>query len=125
MHNMKKVFSILILFLLIISCKPGSQDNSRSDDTLDTDLAIQVDNVLAQFFSENRPGASVIIQKKGEILFRRGYGLADLEHNIPIEPDMVFRIASLTKQFTAVLIMQLVEQGKISLDDEIIKFFPD
>jgi len=125
MHNMKKVFSILILFLLVISCKPGSQDNSRSGDTFDSDLAQQVDNVLSQFFSENRPGASVTVKKKGKILFRKGYGLADLEHNIPIEPDMVFRIASLTKQFTAVMIMQLVEQGKISLDDEIVKFFPD
>ncbi len=124
MRNIKKIFSILIFFLLIISCKQASQDNSLAGSVLDTDFARQVDNVLSQFFSKNRPGASVIVKKKGEVLFRRGYGLADLEHTIPIEPDMVFRIASLTKQFTAVLIMQLVEQGKISLDDEIIKFFP-
>lgn len=125
MRNLRNLFFALTLILLIISCKPVSHINTETDYQPDTELTKLIDEVLSQSFSENKPGVSVLARKEGETIFRRGYGLADLEHNIPIEPDMVFRIASITKQFTAVLIMQLVELGNIALDDKITKFFPD
>jgi CubicO group peptidase (beta-lactamase class C family) len=61
----------------------------------------------------------------GKILFRRGYGLANLETKTPMRPEMVFQIGSVTKQFTSTAILMLVEQLKLSLDDDIRKYLPD
>jgi CubicO group peptidase (beta-lactamase class C family) len=67
----------------------------------------------------------VIVVKDAKIIFRKGQGMANLEFGVPIEPDMVFRLGSITKQFTAVAILMLAEQGKLALDDSISKFLPD
>jgi len=71
------------------------------------------------------PGVSVAVEHHGELLMAEGFGYADLEHDVPVNPETVFRVGSTTKQFTALAILQLVEQGKIALGDEITKFLPD
>ena len=71
------------------------------------------------------PGVSVAVEHHGELLMAEGFGYADLEHDVPVHPETVFRIGSVTKQFTALSILQLVEQGKIALDDEMTRFLPD
>lgn len=71
------------------------------------------------------PGLAVLVARDGEILFQGGYGLADLEKKSPTTPETKFRIGSITKQFTAVAVLQLAEQGKLSLDDSLAKYFPD
>ena len=63
-----------------------------------------------------------IVVKDGRPVFRRAYGIADLEFGVLLEPDMVFRIGSVTKQFTAAAILQLADQGKLALDDEVTKY---
>jgi D-alanyl-D-alanine carboxypeptidase len=85
----------------------------------------QLDAVVASYFKADEPGAAVLVMRDGKPLLRKGYGLADVELGVAIQPEHVFRVGSITKQFTAVAILQLVEQGKISLDDPITKFFPD
>jgi CubicO group peptidase (beta-lactamase class C family) len=85
----------------------------------------QLDAVVASYFKADEPGAAVLVMRDGKPLLRKGYGLADVELGVAIQPEHVFRVGSLTKQFTAVAILQLVEQGKISLADQITKFFPD
>jgi CubicO group peptidase (beta-lactamase class C family) len=67
----------------------------------------------------------VLVMKNNKALLEKGYGMADLEWNIPVTPQTKFRIGSVTKQFTAACILQLVEQGKLSLDDKLSKFIPD
>ena len=84
-----------------------------------------IDQLLSGTFKPGEPGAAVIVTRKGQTLFRKGYGMADLELQVPIEPDMVFRLGSVTKQFTAVAILMLEEQGKLSVSDPITKFLPD
>ncbi|MBI9046725.1 MAG: serine hydrolase [Anaerolineaceae bacterium] len=84
-----------------------------------------IDQMLQEQFPADQPGAAVIITKNGEMFFRKGYGLANLEHNIPIEPHMVFRLGSITKQFTAVAILMLYEEGKLDLQDCITKYLQD
>ncbi len=91
----------------------------------DDALAAKIDAVMAETYKPGQPGAAVIVRKDGRTLFRKGYGLADLELNVPVAPDMVFRLGSITKQFTAVAILMLAEQGKLGLRDEITKFLPD
>ncbi|WP_255478791.1 serine hydrolase [Rufibacter sp. XAAS-G3-1] len=71
------------------------------------------------------PGMGVAVAKKGEIIFERGYGEADAEMGITAGPETVYKIGSLTKQFTAAIILRLVEAGKVSLEDSITKFLPD
>jgi len=70
-------------------------------------------------------GVSVAVEHHGDLLLLRGYGSADLENTIPVNPETVFRVGSITKQFTALAILQLVEEGSISLQDEITRFLPD
>lgn len=88
-------------------------------------LVASFDSIMRKEFKVSEPGASVIVVKKGEIIYKKGFGMADMELNVPVHPDMNFRIGSITKQFTAVCILQLAEQGKLSLQDDIKKYIPD
>ena len=63
------------------------------------------------------PGLSIVVIRDGEVQLARGVGYADIEHRVPATPDTLYHIASLTKTFTAILVLQLVEQGKLDLDE--------
>ena len=89
------------------------------------DLAAKIDAIMAGIYKPGEPGAAIIVRKDGQTVFRKGYGMANLELGVPIEPDMVFRLGSITKQFTAVSILMLAQEGKLGLQDEITKFLPD
>ena len=71
------------------------------------------------------PGLSLAIIRNGRVDILKSYGLANVEHRVPVKPETVFQSGSIGKQFTAAAVMILVEEGKISLDDKITKFFPD
>lgn len=83
------------------------------------------DRIVSAAFAPNEPGAAVIVVKDGQVVFRKAVGMANMELGVPLQPDMVFRLGSITKQFTATAIMLLVEQGKLALSDPIEKFLPD
>jgi len=70
------------------------------------------------------PGMSLAIVHDGQVIKAKGYGLANVEWNAPATSDTVYEIGSMTKQFTATAVMMLVEEGKVSLDDKITKYFP-
>jgi D-alanyl-D-alanine carboxypeptidase len=88
-------------------------------------LAKTLDTLLAKLYAPDVPGAAVIAVRDGRTVLRKAYGMADIELGVPLEPDMVFRIGSMTKQFTAVAILMLVEEGKLAVSDPITKFLPD
>jgi len=90
-----------------------------------TQLTNAIDSLVAPQFEGNQPGISILIAKKGQVVYKKAFGSANIELNTPMQPDMVFRIGSITKQFTAVAILQLVEQGKISLQDSVQKYIKD
>ena len=85
----------------------------------------EMDELMSKAYPPDEPGAAVIVVKNGKTLLRKGYGLADVELGVKVEPDMVFRLGSITKQFTAAAILLLAERGKLSLSDDMTKFFPD
>lgn len=89
------------------------------------DLEQRIDAAFAQEILPEGPGAALAIVKDGRFIFRKGYGLANVEWGIQMPPDAVFPIASLTKQFTAVAIMMLKERGLVSLDVSLEKYLPD
>ncbi len=83
------------------------------------------DGLLTALFPKAGPGGSVLIAKEGQVLYHKAFGMADLELNIPMNTNHVFRLGSITKQFTAVCILKLAEEGKLSLQDELTQFIPD
>ena len=85
----------------------------------------KADALLAGLVETNDPGLAVLVAQDGKILFEKGYGLADVEHHVPVIPQTTFRIGSITKQFTASAILKLQEEGKLSLDDKLSKYIPD
>lgn len=90
----------------------------------DKKLTAEFDRLLSAQFSPGDPGATVLVAKKGQVIYKKAVGMANLELNIPMQEDNVFWIASIGKQFTAVAILQLMEQEKLNLQDEITKFIP-
>ena len=91
-----------------------------------SDLEKRVDGlVTAELQAKHIPGIAVGIFKKGEILLTKGYGYANIEHRVPVIPETIFQSASIGKQFTALAVMLMVEEGKLSLDNSIRQYFPD
>ncbi len=84
-----------------------------------------VGSLMASIVKSNSPGAAVLVAKDGRILLEKGFGLASIEHRVPITPLTKFRIGSISKQFTAAAILKLSEEGKIGLQDKLSKFIPD
>lgn len=115
---MKKSFFLSIGFLVFLTFIYGQTKQDRQ-------LEKNLDNLLSPQFKIAEPGCEILVAKKGEIVYKKAFGNANMELNVPIRPDMVFNLASVTKQFTAVGILQLVEHGKISLTDSLQKFIPD
>ena len=99
----------------MVSCK---QSNEKEQ-------VAQLDNLCAQLFPDDEPGAAVLVMKGNKILFDKGYGIADIETRAKIDGNTFFNIASVSKQFTAVAILQLAEAGKLSLEDPVSKYFPE
>ncbi|MFN0121644.1 MAG: serine hydrolase domain-containing protein, partial [Blastocatellia bacterium] len=85
----------------------------------DTNPAAKIDEYLSTLAKQNRFMGSALVAREGKVVFSKGYGMANLEWDIPNTPQTRFRLGSVTKQFTAALIMQLVEQGKIKLDGKL------
>jgi D-alanyl-D-alanine carboxypeptidase len=90
----------------------------------DATLVRGLDALLQPIFGADQPGVAVLVARNGKPVYRRGFGLADMDHKTAITPEMVFRIGSVTKQFTAAVILRLAEQGKLSLQDDITRYLP-
>lgn len=111
-YSKKKLVSLLLL--LAISTFVVAQK-----------LEKQFDEMLNAQYVPNEPGATALVAKDGKIIYHKAFGMANLELDVKMEPDMILEIGSITKQFTAVAILMLVEQGKLDLDDDITKFIED
>lgn len=87
-------------------------------------LAASLDALLAPQFKAKGPGATIIATKDGKTVFRKAYGMADVAAKQPLTPDALLRIGSITKQFTAIGILMLADEGKLALSDDITRFLP-
>jgi CubicO group peptidase (beta-lactamase class C family) len=87
--------------------------------------AERIDAKLAPLFKADEPGATVIVTVEGKPVFRKAYGVADYEKQVPLKPEDVMRLGSLTKQFTATGILLLEQDGKLSVDDDLAKHVPE
>jgi len=82
------------------------------------------DALFTRVFTNDAPGAAVLVAQNGKVLYQKGYGLADVARGAPFTPDTKSRIGSITKQFTASAILKLQEEGKLSVQDKLSKYFP-
>ena len=113
MIYLKKTFYIVILLIGLSAISYAQK------------LEKQFDKMLNEQYLPTEPGATALVAINGEIVYRKAFGMANLELDVQMEPDMVLEIGSITKQFTAVSILILMEQGKLNLDDDITKFIED
>jgi len=114
---MNAVRLIAILMAMTISAKAGT--------VLSADTTARVDSLFASFDHPNAPGASVMVIHNGKPVFAKGYGLANLDTKTPCTTNTNFRLASVTKQFTAMAVMILAERKRISLGETLNAFFPE
>lgn len=110
---MKYLKSLTVLFLIICSGLSAQK------------LETKIDSLIASKFKTENPGAVFLAVKNGKVIYRKAFGMANLEMNVKMKSGSVFEIGSMTKQFTAVSILMLAEQGKLQLNDKITKYIPD
>jgi D-alanyl-D-alanine carboxypeptidase len=111
----------VLLLQLPVSAVQAAPVAAKADQA----LAVQLDAAIAPMYKANEPGATVIVMKDGKAVLRKAYGMADVAGKVAMKPDMTLRLGSITKQFTAVGILMLMEEGKLNLSDPITKFLPD
>ncbi|HEV2880830.1 MAG TPA: serine hydrolase [Pyrinomonadaceae bacterium] len=90
-----------------------------------SDKAARIDEYLTRANKIGQFNGAALVAENGKVIYKKGLGLANMEWNVPNEADTKFRLASVTKQFTAALILQLVDQGKLKLDGKLSEYLPD
>jgi CubicO group peptidase (beta-lactamase class C family) len=85
----------------------------------------QIDSIFMRYTKQGSPGCALAVMKDGEVVYQQGYGLANLEHSVPVLPSTVFNIGSMAKQFTAFAIALLEAEGRLSLDDDFRMYLPE
>jgi len=112
-QKIRLVFMCLILLVLCNYCT--GQDS----------LSKYINGLLDRWDNSNSPGCAVAIVKDGTVIYKHGYGMANLEYDVPITSSSVFHVASISKQFTAFSVLLLEDEGKLSLDDDIRLYLPE
>ena len=114
--SIKSIQLLTLFFIVFLFINPAVYSQN---------LETKIDSLLLEKFPSNEPGASFLIAKNGKVIYEKAFGLSNLELNMRMQTESVFEIGSMTKQFTAVAILMLVEQDSIRLDDQITKYIPD
>jgi len=118
-NNIRQKMSIAGCALIILAC----QSLALSQNTAPS-RAAKIDEVMTAASKHRLFNGSVLVAENGKVIYKKGLGMANMEWNIPNAPDTRFRLGSITKQFTAALVLQLVEQGKIKLDGKLSDYLP-
>jgi CubicO group peptidase (beta-lactamase class C family) len=113
-----------LIVAIIAWLTPGLAVRSAAQSS-DASAKKKIDTVFEAVTSADAPGLAVVVSQNGQRVFERGYGVRDLRSNAKIDPHTNFRLASFTKQFTAMAIMLLVHDGKLRYDDTLTRIFPD
>src|SRR5881394_1868121 len=110
-----RFFVLVLVSTLALAEPPLSADK----------LAAKLDAAISPLFQKDQPGGAVLLSRSGKVVYRKAFGLADRERDVPLGPEMAFRIGSITKQLTAAAIFLLLDEGKIDLEDDVTKYLPD
>ena len=118
---MRLALEITALTLLI--ALSTTQFSASTDAPQNLEQAIQP--IFAEWDRPDSPGCALGVMREGRLIYARGFGMANLDHGIPIRPSTVFHVASVSKHFTVAAILLLVQQGKLSLDDPVARYLPE
>jgi len=123
---MKKFMLYLgLIFAISTAALAQTPSQATTGAASQNSLTDEVDKIFAEYDKPNSPGCAVAIIQDGRIVYKRSYGMANLDYDIPITSESVFCMGSTTKQFTAACIVLLAQKGVISLDDDIRKYVPE
>jgi len=111
-----RILSLLITIVWLLAAHAN---------VLAQDKAAKIDELMKAYSGYRQFNGAVLVAENGKVIFKKGYGMANMEWNIPVETDTKFRLGSITKQFTSMLILQLVQEGKIKLDGKLTDYLPD
>jgi len=117
---MKNKIAIIFYLITLTSCAQGSSNAEFSNS-----VQQRIDSLFSEYDNLNSPGYAIGVSKNGKTIHKKGYGAANLDYNIPIKPNSVFSIASVSKQFTAACIALLILENKISLETDASDFIPE
>ena len=115
----KSLIATVYFYLFIFGIETTVYANTEED------IGKKVDEYISRYVKIKQFNGCILIARNGQILVKKGFGMANYEHNIPNEPKIKFRLASLTKQFTAIAILQLEEKGLLDVNDTLSKYIPD
>lgn len=121
-------YSLTLIAFLVVQIVFGQTTpikNSVSNVNSTMQIETEIDAIFKQAYPADSPGATVLIAQNGKIIYRKAFGMANLELKVPMKPENVLQLASITKQFTSVAILLLIEQGKLSLQDPLSKYIAD
>jgi Beta-lactamase class C and other penicillin binding proteins len=124
---MRKTYLIILSVLIMAmtaSCRNCGKSRTPVLSAADSVCIEKFDSLFTEMFPVDAPGAAVLVLRDDDIIFDKGYGLADMNVKTPVDGKTMFNICSVSKQFSAVAVMKLAEDGKLSLDDPVSKFFP-
>ena len=114
---LKRALMLCALILVSLPSAALAQNTTQSK-------ATKIDEVMTAASKYRLFNGSVLVAENGKVIYKKGLGMANMEWNIPNAPDTRFRLGSITKQFTAALVLQLVDQGKIKLDGKLSDYLP-
>jgi CubicO group peptidase (beta-lactamase class C family) len=118
---MKGIFQfILCQFLLCLFAHRGAAQASSA-----SQREGEFDKIISEQFKPNETGCVALVAEQGKIIYKKAFGMANIELNVPMKANMVFRLGSISKQFTAISILQLMEKGKLTLQDKITTHISD
>ncbi|MBI4467370.1 MAG: serine hydrolase [Acidobacteria bacterium] len=122
-----RMFVLVVVGFVVIAPVVSAQQDKQAnrEGTPDSSITTRVDKIFEKWDKSDSPGCAVGVIREGRIVYKRGYGMADLEHRIPITPSTVFDLGSVSKQFTAAAVVLLAQQNKLSLDDNVRKYVPE
>ena len=112
-----------VLFIFLISCKSPTDKTIISDSTELEKLKTSIDSLFNSQINENAPGAALLVSYNSEMLIGKGYGLRDVNGKHPITSETNIRMASVSKQFTALCVLNLVDKGALNLNDSLNKYW--
>lgn len=110
---------------ILLTSTAASAQTSEGTSTDAAALTAQVDRIFARWDKPDSPGCALAVVKDGCVVYQRGYGSANLDYKVPLGPESVFYLASVSKQFTAAAVALLAQQGKLSLDDDVRTYVPE
>src|SRR5919198_5417558 len=118
---MKRRELLTCVAVALLALAPASPQTRRPEPSIEN----KIDGIFADVSQNRSPGVAVLVRKNGRTVLQRGYGVRDLRTGAPIDPDTNFRLASCSKEFTAMAVMLLVHDGKLRYEQRLTDIFPD